>query len=53
MRHAWCGCYVTDMLTKLVSKAEGDMHLGLARHVLVYNIEVHIIEVCEEGVNWI
>ena len=51
MRHAWSGCYVTDMPSKLVSKAEGDMHLGISRHILDYNVEVHIIEVWEDGVN--
>jgi hypothetical protein len=29
------------------------MHLGISRHILDYNVEVHIIEVWEEGVNWI
>jgi hypothetical protein len=33
------------MPTKLVSKAEGVIHLGISRHILDYNIEVHVIEV--------
>jgi len=39
------------MPTKLVSKTEGGMHLGISRHILDYNSEVLIIEVWEEGVN--
>jgi len=42
---------LADVPTKLVSKAEGDMHLGISRHMLDYKIEVHMIEVWEEGVN--
>jgi hypothetical protein len=39
------------MPTQLVLKQKGNMHLGMSRHVLDYNVEVHVIEVWEEGVN--
>jgi hypothetical protein len=32
-------------------KQKGIVHLAISRHVLDYNIEVHIIEVWDEGVN--